>query len=192
MTAPNVQDRLKVISTPIDGVLIIEPKVYGDERGWFSESFNEREFLAATDLNIKFVQDNHSFSRQWTLRGLHYQVDSPQGKLVRVSRGAVFDVVVDLRVNSPTFGGWFGAELSAKNFRQLYAPPGIAHGFLALSDVAETLYKVTSYYDPTKEVSLLWSDPTININWPILSGVELSISHKDMSGLSWSQAPKFE
>jgi len=192
MSSLNLRDKLKIVKTPIDGVLIIEPKVYGDDRGWFFESFNEKEFLAATDLSVNFVQDNHSFSRQWTLRGLHYQLENPQGKLIRVSRGSIFDVVVDLRTGSSTFGNWFGTELSAKNFRQIYAPPGIAHGFLALSNEAETLYKVTSYYNPTKEVSLLWNDPIININWPIPSGVELNISPKDMLGLLWPQAPKFK
>lgn len=183
--------KLNVISTSIDGVLIIEPKVFGDERGWFMESFNAQDFEFATGLNIQFVQDNHSFSRKFTLRGMHYQLEKTQGKLVRVTSGTVYDVVVDLRKNSNTFGKWVGVELSAASYRQLWVPPGLAHGFLVLSETAEFLYKTTDYYHPQSEVCLSWNDPIVNIEWPLDPGIAPNLNAKDSAGLSWEQAPKF-
>lgn len=183
--------KLQVKSTAIPDMLVLEPKVFGDQRGWFSESFNARDFAKATGLKVEFVQDNHSFSKQWTLRGLHYQLQHTQGKLIRVTTGSVFDVAVDLRKNSPTFGQWTSEILSAENHRQLWIPPGLAHGFLVLSDTAEFLYKATDYYDPKSEVCLSWNDPTIGIRWPIPAGVEVSLNAKDSAGLSWDRAPKF-
>lgn len=157
----------QVTKTPIEGVLILEPKVFGDARGFFFESFNARDFEQATGVKETFVQDNHSKSAKGVLRGLHYQVKHPQGKLVRVVQGAVFDVAVDIRQNSPTFGLSFGLELSATNNKQLWIPAGLAHGFLVTSESAEFLYKTTDYYHPEFERSLLWSDPAIGINWPL-------------------------
>jgi dTDP-4-dehydrorhamnose 3,5-epimerase len=187
----NAPLKIQITPTAIHDVLIIEPKVFGDERGWFTESFNAQDFTAATGVDVEFVQDNHSYSCQWTLRGLHYQLDETQGKLVRVTSGKIFDVVVDIRRSSPTYGQWVGIELSAINHRQLWAPPGVAHGFLVLSESAETLYKVTKYYDPRSEKSILWNDSRINIAWPIPLGTQLKISPKDCAGLSWDAAPKF-
>jgi len=165
----------QVTPTPIDGMLILEPKVFGDARGFFFESFNARDFAQATGLECNFVQDNHSKSSQGVLRGLHYQVQHAQGKLVRVTQGAVFDVAVDIRRESKTFGQWFGLELSADNKKQLWIPPGLAHGFLVTSESAEFLYKTTDYYHPEHERSLLWNDPAIGIDWPLqrLSGPPL-------------------
>jgi dTDP-4-dehydrorhamnose 3,5-epimerase len=183
--------KLQVTPTAIPDVLMLEPKVFGDNRGWFTESFNAKDFAKATGLNVDFVQDNHSFSRQWTLRGLHYQLEHAQGKLVRVTAGSVFDVAVDLRKNSATFGQWAGEILSAENRRQLWIPPGFAHGFLVLSETAEFLYKTTGYYDPNSEVCLAWCDPTAGISWPIPPGKEALLNAKDAGGLSWDQAPKF-
>ena len=183
--------KLQVKPTAIPEVLILEPKVFGDRRGWFAEAFNGKDFANATGLKVEFVQDNHSFSRQWTLRGLHYQLKHTQGKLVRVVAGSVFDVVVDLRKNSPTLGQWVGEILSAENHRQLWIPPGFAHGFFVLSGTAEFLYKTTDYYDPQSEVCLSWSDPAVGIHWPIPAGVEVSLNAKDTAGLSWDRAPKF-
>lgn len=157
----------QVTKTPIDGVLILEPKVFGDARGFFFESFNARDFEQATGLKETFVQDNHSKSAKGVLRGLHYQLKHAQGKLVRVVQGAVFDVAVDIRKNSPTFGLSFGLELSAANNKQLWIPAGLAHGFLVTSDTAEFLYKTTDYYHPEFERSLLWCDAAIGINWPL-------------------------
>jgi len=157
----------QVTKTPIDGVLILEPKVFGDARGFFFESFNARDFEQATGLKETFVQDNHSKSAKGVLRGLHYQLKHAQGKLVRVVQGAVFDVAVDIRKNSPTFGLSFGLELSAANNKQLWIPAGLAHGFLVTSDTAEFLYKTTDYYHPEFERSLLWCDVAIGINWPL-------------------------
>lgn len=191
MTTLTQQSKLTVTPTPIDGVFIIEPKVFGDERGWFTESFNAIDFALATGLHVNFVQDNHSFSRKGTLRGMHYQLEKTQGKLVRVVSGSVFDVAVDLRQQSPTFGKWFGVELSAQNHRQLWIPAGLAHGFLVLSDEAEFLYKTTDYYHPQSEVCLAWNDPTVNIQWPLESGATPNLNAKDLAGLSWDQAPKF-
>ncbi len=157
----------QVTPTPIEGVLILEPKVFGDARGFFFESFNARDFEQATGLQRSFVQDNHSKSAKGVLRGLHYQVQNPQGKLVRVTQGAVFDVAVDIRKGSPTFGQWFGLELSAENKKQLWIPEGLAHGFLVTSESAEFLYKTTDYYSPEHERSLLWNDPNVGIDWPL-------------------------
>ena len=185
------QSKVLVTPTPIEDVLIIEPRVFGDERGWFTESFNAQDFAVATGLNIQFVQDNHSFSRQSTLRGMHYQLEHTQGKLVRVISGAVFDVAVDLRKSSPTFGKWVGVELSAENHKQLWIPAGFAHGFLVLSPTAEFLYKTTDYYHPQSEVCLAWNDPTLNIEWPLVTGATPNLNAKDSAGLSWEQTPKF-
>lgn len=156
-----------VTPTAIPDVLLLEPKVFGDERGYFFESYNARDFREATGLQVEFVQDNHSMSAKGVLRGLHYQIQHPQGKLLRAVQGSVFDVAVDLRKFSPTFGRWVGALLSADNRRQLWVPPGFAHGFLTLSDTAEVLYKTTDYWYPEHERSLLWNDPSIGIEWPV-------------------------
>jgi dTDP-4-dehydrorhamnose 3,5-epimerase len=157
----------QVMQTPLEGVLVLEPKVFGDARGFFFESFNARDFEQATGLKETFVQDNHSKSAKGVLRGLHYQVKHAQGKLVRVTQGTVFDVAVDIRQGSPTFGKWFGLELSAENKKQLWVPEGLAHGFLVTSESTEFLYKTTDYYHPEFERSLLWSDPAIGIEWPL-------------------------
>lgn len=180
---------MNVTPTAVDGVLIMAPRVYEDARGHFFESFNQRAFEAAVGGPVTFVQDNHSFSRKNVLRGLHYQVDHPQGKLVRVVQGAVFDVAVDIRPGSPTHGRWVGVELSAANRRQLWVPPGLAHGFLVLSDTAEFLYKTTDYYTPAFERCILWNDPTLAIDWP-LDGPPV-LSAKDSQGRSFveSMAP---
>lgn len=183
--------KLQVTPTDIHDVLVIEPKVLGDERGWFTESFNAQDFSQATGLVMDFVQDNHSFSKQWTLRGLHYQLQQAQGKLVRVVAGSVFDVVVDIRKASPTYGRWVGLELSAQNHRQLWIPAGLAHGFLVLSETAEFLYKTTDYYHPQSEVCLAWNDPTVAIEWPLPKGVLPNVNAKDAVGLSWDAIPKF-
>ncbi|WP_411882810.1 dTDP-4-dehydrorhamnose 3,5-epimerase [Polaromonas sp. YR568] len=178
---------MKVTPTSIADVLIIEPRVFGDQRGFFLESFNQRQFNAATGTDFNFVQDNHSRSAKNVLRGLHYQVGQPQGKLVRVVRGAVFDVAVDIRPSSPTFGQWFGLELSEENHRQLWVPPGLAHGFLVLSDSAEFLYKTTDYYAPEQERCIVWNDPTLGIAWPLEGGSPL-LSGKDAAGLAFAAA----
>jgi dTDP-4-dehydrorhamnose 3,5-epimerase len=157
----------QVIHTPLEGVLVLEPKVFGDVRGFFYESFNARDFEQATGLNEIFVQDNHSKSAKGVLRGLHYQTHHAQGKLVRVTQGTVFDVAVDIRKGSPTFGQWFGLELSDENKKQLWIPAGFAHGFLVTSESAEFLYKTTDYYYPEFERSLLWSDADLAIDWPL-------------------------
>ncbi|CAM3655411.1 dTDP-4-dehydrorhamnose 3,5-epimerase [Polynucleobacter brandtiae] len=183
--------KLQIVPTAIPDVLIIEPKVFGDNRGWFTESFNANDFAKATGLDIQFVQDNHSFSRQWTLRGLHYQLKHTQGKLVRVTSGSVFDVAVDVRKESETFGKWVGIELSAENHKQLWVPPGFAHGFLVLSETAEFLYKTTDYYDPSSEVCLSWRDPSIAIEWPLPPGISPNLNAKDVVGLAWDSAIKF-
>jgi dTDP-4-dehydrorhamnose 3,5-epimerase len=157
----------QVTQTPIDGVLVLEPKVFGDARGFFFESFNQRDFNLVTGLSETFVQDNHSKSSKGVLRGLHYQTQHAQGKLVRVTQGAVFDVAVDIRKDSSTFGQWFGLELSAENKKQLWIPAGLAHGFLVTSETAEFLYKTTDYYHPEFEASLLWSDQALAVDWPL-------------------------
>ncbi len=156
-----------VTATAIPDVLVLEPKVFGDARGFFFESFNARDFAQATGLNVEFVQDNHSKSARGVLRGLHYQIQHAQGKLVRVVQGEVFDVAVDLRRSSPTFGRWVGERLNADNHRQMWIPPGFAHGFVVTSESAEFLYKTTDYWYPEHERSLLWNDPAIGIDWPI-------------------------
>jgi len=171
---------MKVLPTAIPDVLVVEPKVFGDSRGFFLESFNARAFRAATGLLPDFVQDNHSRSSRGVLRGLHYQIRQPQAKLVRVVRGSVFDVAVDLRRSSSTFGKWAGTELSEDNCRQLWIPEGFAHGFLVLSESADFLYKTTDYYAPEHERCLLWNDPDVGIAWP-LEGVPL-LSAKDRAG----------
>jgi dTDP-4-dehydrorhamnose 3,5-epimerase len=188
MTTPS---KVQITPTAIHDVLIIEPKVFGDERGWFTESFNALDFAHATELDVQFVQDNHSFSRQWTLRGLHYQLEQTQGKLVRVVAGSVFDVVVDVRQDSPTYGKWAGVELSAQNHKQLWIPPKLAHGFLVLSETAEFLYKTTDYYHPQSEACLVWNDPQVGIKWPLPAEITPNMNAKDSAGLSWDSAPKF-
>lgn len=177
---------LTVIPTDIPEVLILEPKVFGDDRGFFFESFNAKAFEAATGLKREFVQDNHSRSARNVLRGLHYQIQRPQGKLVRVTSGEVFDVVVDLRRGSPTFGKWTGLTLSAENKRQLWVPEGFAHGFMVTSESAEFLYKTTDYWYPEHERSLAWNDPALGIDWP-LDG-EPILAAKDQRGLSLAQS----
>ncbi len=171
---------MQVINTAIPDVKIIEPKVFGDERGFFFESFNHKRFEEAIGRKVEFVQDNHSRSVKGVLRGLHYQIQHPQGKLVRVVVGEVFDVAVDLRQSSPTFGQWVGVTLSAENKRQLWVPEGFAHGFVVTSDSAEFLYKTTDYWYPEFERSLLWSDPTVAIDWPL--NHEPTLAAKDAAG----------
>lgn len=167
-----------MIETDIPDVKIIKPTVFGDERGFFFESFNARAFNAAVGHAVEFVQDNHSKSSKGVLRGLHYQILQPQGKLVRVVEGKVFDVAVDIRKSSPTFGQWVGVTLSAENKKQLWVPEGFAHGFITLSDSADFLYKTTNYYAPEFERSIIWNDPSINIHWPV--GVDPLLSAKDL------------
>lgn len=171
---------MNIIPTDLSDILIIEPDVFGDNRGFFLESYNQKTFRDKTNLDVSFVQDNHSRSKKHVLRGLHYQIVQPQGKLVRVVIGEVFDVAVDIRRSSPTFGKWVGEYLSAENKKQIWVPPGFAHGFLVLSDVAEFLYKTTDYYAPTHERCIRWNDPDLNIHWP-LSGNPL-VSAKDENG----------
>jgi dTDP-4-dehydrorhamnose 3,5-epimerase len=180
---------MKITPTAIPDVLLIEPKVFGDARGFFYESFNHNVFTQATGLDVRFVQDNHSRSSKDVLRGLHYQIQQAQGKLVRVVRGAVFDVAVDIRQSSPTFGQWMGMELSEDNHRQLWIPTGFAHGFLVLSDSAEFLYKTTDYYAPQFERCIAWNDADIGIQWPLQNQPQLS--SKDQAGLSLAQAELF-
>lgn len=181
---------ITVIPTALPGVLIIEPKVFGDERGFFMESFNLRDFRAATGETLEFVQDNHSRSGRGVLRGLHYQIQHPQGKLVRVTSGSVHDVVVDLRRSSPAYGKWLGIDLSAENKRQMWIPPGFAHGFLVTSENAEFLYKTTDYWYAEHERSLLWNDPAIGIDWPLLG--EPLLARKDAEGVPLASAESFE
>jgi dTDP-4-dehydrorhamnose 3,5-epimerase len=178
---------MQISTAAIDGVLLIEPKVFGDERGFFLESFNAKVFKEATGLDVTFVQDNHSKSARGVLRGLHYQEQNPQGKLVRVTQGEVFDVVVDIRLGSPTFGKWIGKKLSAENKLQIWIPPGLAHGFLVLSESAEFLYKTTDYYAPAYERCIAWNDPTVGIDWPDI-GMAPSLSAKDQVGRSWTES----
>jgi dTDP-4-dehydrorhamnose 3,5-epimerase len=170
---------MNIIQTDIPEVLIIEPKVFGDERGFFFESYNERQWEEKTGLKTRFVQDNHSRSAKGVLRGLHYQIGQPQGKLVRCVAGEVFDVAVDLRRSSPTFGKWMGARLSAENKLQMWVPEGFAHGFLVLSEAAEFLYKTTDYYAPEHERSILWNDPELGIEWPLAGEPVLSARDAD-------------
>lgn len=180
---------MNVIATELPEVLILEPKVFGDERGFFYESFNERAFQQATGLAPRFVQDNHSRSQQGVLRGLHYQIENAQGKLVRVTAGEVLDIAVDIRRGSLTFGQWVGVKLSADNFRQLWIPPGFAHGFVVLSDYAEFLYKTTDYYTPSAERCIRWDDPDLAIDWQLAT--EPRLSAKDQQGKSLQEADLF-
>lgn len=184
---------MNVIATDIPEVLLIEPKVFGDERGFFFESFNQQQFQAATGLNCEFVQDNHSRSAQGVLRGLHYQIKQPQGKLVRVVEGEVFDVAVDVRKSSATFGQWVGEHLSAENKKMLWVPPGFAHGFLVLSEAAQFLYKTTDYYAPEHERCIVWNDPQINISWPVATELNAKplLSAKDQAGALLKDAEVF-
>jgi dTDP-4-dehydrorhamnose 3,5-epimerase len=179
-----------VTPTDIPEVLVLEPKVFGDARGFFFESFNARDFAEVTGLNVNFVQDNHSKSGQGVLRGMHYQIQHPQGKLVRVVQGTVFDVAVDMRKSSPTFGRWVGEVLSAENHKQFWVPPGFAHGFVVLSESAEFLYKTTDYWYPEHERSLLWNDATVGIEWPI--DFEPTLAAKDAAGKPFGQAELFD
>ena len=179
---------MKVIETKIPGLLIIEPKVFGDERGFFFECYNEKVFNEDTGASPRFVQDNHSKSVKGVLRGLHYQLPPrAQGKLVRVVQGEVFDVAVDIRKGSPTYGQWVGEILSADNKKQLWIPPGFAHGFLTLSDTAEFLYKTTDYWSPEHERAILWNDATLNIDWP-LNGLTPQLAAKDATAVAFSEA----
>lgn len=180
---------MKVTPTAIPEVLLIDPQVYGDDRGFFFESFNARRFETLTGISANFVQDNHSKSARNVLRGLHYQIRQPQGKLVRVIAGSIFDVVVDMRASSPFFGRWVGAELSAENRRQMWVPPGFAHGFVVTSDSAECLYKTTDYWAPEYERALLWNDPALAIDWP-LTGAPM-LSGKDSMGTLLADSESF-
>jgi dTDP-4-dehydrorhamnose 3,5-epimerase len=181
---------MKVVQTAIPDVLIFEPRVFGDERGFFLESWNAREFDSAVGVKVQFVQDNHSRSRRGVLRGLHYQVKQPQGKLVRIAKGRVFDAVVDLRKSSATFGQWVSTELSEDNHRQFWIPPGFAHGFLVLSESADFIYKATDYYAPEHERCLIWNDPAVGINWPV--NMEPILSAKDRAGLPLRDVEVFQ
>ena len=182
---------MKITACSVPDVLLIEPRVFGDDRGYFYESFNQRAFNGATGLSLTFVQDNHSKSARNVLRGLHYQIQQPQGKLVRVVAGEVFDVAVDFRRSSPTFGKWVGEILSEKNKRQLWVPPGFGHGFVVLSETAEFLYKTTDYYAPEHERCVVWNDPTLAIEWP-LGGAAPLLSGKDSAGLAFLHADMFD
>jgi dTDP-4-dehydrorhamnose 3,5-epimerase len=178
-----------ITATALPEVLILEPQVFGDDRGFFFESFNQLDFEKNTGLTVSFVQDNHSKSARGVLRGLHYQIQRPQGKLVRVTHGSVFDVAVDMRRSSPNFGKWVGVELSAENKRQLWVPPGFAHGFAVTSDSAEFLYKTTDYWFPEHERSLLWDDPAVGIQWPL--GDQPKLAAKDAAGKRLAEADAF-
>ncbi|MFG6204891.1 dTDP-4-dehydrorhamnose 3,5-epimerase [Pseudomonas retamae] len=180
---------MNVITTDLPGVLIIEPKVFGDERGFFYESFNAKAFRDATGLDMQFVQDNHSRSQKGVLRGLHYQLQNTQGKLVRVTAGEVLDVAVDIRRSSPDFGKWVAVRLSAENHRQLWVPEGFAHGFVVLSEFAECLYKTTDYYDPSSERSIRWDDPALGIDWQLDEAPKLSA--KDQAAVLLKDADVF-
>lgn len=181
---------MKAVQTPIKDLLIIEPKVFGDDRGFFFESYNQRNFAALIGRDVTFVQDNHSRSVKNVLRGLHYQIQHPQGKLVRVMQGTVLDVAVDMRKNSPSFGQHIALELSAENKRMMWIPEGFAHGFVVLSDMAEFLYKTTDYYHPEHERSLLWNDPALAIDWKLQTAPALS--GKDAQGKSFRDAEYFD
>lgn len=182
---------MKITETPLNDVFVLEPKLFGDDRGFFMESFNYRKFQEATGVIDEFVQDNHSKSAQYVLRGLHYQTQSTQGKLLRVVEGEIYDVAVDIRRSSSTFGKYFGLLLSAENHRQLWVPKGFAHGFVVTSKTAEVLYKTTDYYAPEYEQSILWNDPSLNIDWP-LNGQQPLLSEKDAKGLTMENAPLFD
>jgi dTDP-4-dehydrorhamnose 3,5-epimerase len=181
---------MKFNKTPIEGVVLIEPQVFGDDRGFFMETWQAAKF-DALGIDAKFVQDNHSRSTQWTLRGMHMQIDHTQGKLVRVTSGTVFDVVVDLRRGSTSFGQWWGAELSDQNHSMIWVPPGLAHGMLVTSPVADFLYKCTDIYSPTHERTLAWDDETVNIKWPFPRDVKPKLSAKDAQGKSFAEIEKF-
>lgn len=181
---------MKVTPTAIPEVVVVEPKVFGDERGFFYESFNAEQFAQATGVTLSFVQDNHSRSAKGVLRGLHYQIRQPQGKLVRVVAGEVWDVAVDLRLSSPTFGKWVGETLTADNFKQLWVPPGFGHGFVVLSSYAEFLYKTTDFYAPEHERCIVWNDAELGIDWPISEPP--SLSGKDKLGMRLSAAELFD
>ena len=181
---------MKLVATPLKDLLLVEPKVFGDSRGFFMEAWNQETFRAA-GLDLSFVQDNYSRSAHGTLRGLHFQTEHTQGKLVWVTAGEVFDVAVDLRRDSPTFGRWFGITLSAEDKRMLWVPPGFAHGFYVTSDYADFLYKCTDIYHPASEKTLAWDDPTVGIEWPVPAGEAPLLSAKDAQGLSWADCPRF-
>ncbi|MEM6400314.1 MAG: dTDP-4-dehydrorhamnose 3,5-epimerase [Cyanobacteria bacterium P01_D01_bin.116] len=180
---------MKIISTEIPDILIIEPQIFHDDRGLFFESFNLKKFTEKTGIDINFVQDNHSYSKQHVLRGLHYQITQPQAKLVRAVVGNIFDVAVDIRKNSPTFGKWVGYQISAENKRQIWIPSGFAHGFITLSEVAEVLYKTTNYYSPQGERTILWNDNDLQIDWP--TSAQPIISAKDADGKPFNMAEVF-
>jgi len=182
---------MNIIKTEIPDVLLLEPKVFGDARGFFMETYQQKIFAEA-GLPVNFVQDNHSGSHQGSLRGLHYQISMPQGKLVRAVVGEVFDVAVDIRKSSPTFGRWVGVSLSAENKRMLWVPPGFAHGYYVVSDWAEFLYKTTDFYAPQYERTILWNDPQIGVHWPLVDGQPPLISAKDAAGLPLLQAQVYE
>jgi dTDP-4-dehydrorhamnose 3,5-epimerase len=182
---------MKFSPTRIPDVILIEPQLFGDERGFFMETWQVEHFKEA-GITATFVQDNHSGSRQGTLRGLHYQIQQPQGKLLRVSVGEIFDVAVDIRKSSPTFGQWVGASLSAENKRQLWVPPGFAHGFYVLSEWAELIYKASDFYAPEHDRTLSWNDPSIAIDWPLLPGLDPILSQKDQNGASLEDADCFD
>lgn len=180
-----------VTATRLPEVLLVEPRVFGDARGFFLESWNQRAFDDAVGQSVRFVQDNHSRSTRGVLRGLHYQLQQPQGKLVRVVTGRVYDVAVDMRRDSPRLGQWVGVELSADNQRMLWIPPGFAHGFLVLSETADFLYKATEYYAPADEHTVAWNDPALGIDWPLDPDVPLQISTKDQAGRPFADAPRY-
>jgi dTDP-4-dehydrorhamnose 3,5-epimerase len=182
---------MKFIETPLKDVYILEPAVFGDERGFFQETWNREKFREA-GFDLDFVQDNHSRSARGILRGLHFQTEHTQGKLVRVTSGEVFDVAVDLRKSSPTLGKWFGLSLSAENHRMLWVPPGFAHGFYVTSEYADFLYKCTGKYHPASEQTLAWDDPTVGIEWPIPEGETPLVSAKDGEGHNWADCPRFD
>ncbi len=182
---------MRIERTPLKDLCLIQPRVFGDSRGFFLESWNAAAFREA-GLDLAFVQDNHSRSSRGILRGMHYQTEHTQGKLVRVSSGEVFDAVVDLRRSSPSFGQWYGCVLSEKNHSMLWVPPGFAHGFYVISETADFQYKCTDFYDPASEVSLAWDDPTVGIEWPLPEGEQPRLSDKDRAGLAWSEIPLFD
>ncbi|MCB1688468.1 MAG: dTDP-4-dehydrorhamnose 3,5-epimerase [Halioglobus sp.] len=182
---------MKFIETPLKDVYILEPAVFGDQRGFFMETWNREKFREA-GFDLDFVQDNHSRSARGILRGLHFQMEHTQGKLVRVTSGEVFDVAVDLRQSSPTLGQWFGVSLSAENQRMLWVPPGFAHGFYVTSEYADFLYKCTDSYHPASEQTLAWDDPTVGIEWPVPAGETPQLSAKDGEGHNWESCPRFD
>lgn len=191
-TPSELNEPMNCIPTDLPGVLILEPRVFGDDRGFFYESFNARTFAEVTGVKVNFVQDNHSRSARGVLRGLHYQIEQAQGKLVRVTQGEVYDVAVDLRRGSPSFGRWTGVTLSAANKRQLWVPAGFGHGFLVLSEFAEFLYKTTDYYAPAFERAIVWNDPTLAIDWPLPAGItEPLLADKDRRGQPFAGAEVF-